>query len=119
MIRLEDLEEAIAECQGERNPNAQTCIKLAAYLTIRDSMRGVSNGTGQQTNISTIDSVSIDTLNNRGRDYSYSSGTEFWELARMTKTNVLMEVMDELMTVLEATNPRLYNSVLRKIQEKS
>jgi hypothetical protein len=29
MIRLDDLREAIAECEGEREPKADTCIKLA------------------------------------------------------------------------------------------
>ena len=38
MIRESDLRDAIAECQGSRSPNADTCIKLAAYYTIRDHM---------------------------------------------------------------------------------
>ena len=38
MITEKDLLEAIAECQGERNPNANTCIKLAAYYTILDHL---------------------------------------------------------------------------------
>ena len=40
MITEKDLQEAIAECQGQRNPNANTCIKLAAYLTIQKEMFG-------------------------------------------------------------------------------
>ena len=36
MIKEEDLQEAIAECQGVRNPNANTCLKLASYYTILD-----------------------------------------------------------------------------------
>ncbi len=40
MITAQDLQEAIAECQGERNPNANTCIKLAAFLTIEREMYG-------------------------------------------------------------------------------
>ena len=39
MITEQDLLSAIAECQGERNPNANTCIKLAAYYTILDNIR--------------------------------------------------------------------------------
>ena len=38
MITEQDLREAIAECQGQRNPNANTCIKLAAYYTILQNM---------------------------------------------------------------------------------
>jgi hypothetical protein len=40
MITEKDLKEAIAECEGERNPNANTCIKLAAFYTILDNMYG-------------------------------------------------------------------------------
>ena len=38
MIREEDVREAIAEMQGQKNPNANTCIKLAAYYTILDHL---------------------------------------------------------------------------------
>ena len=38
MITEKDLQDAIAECQGERKPNANTCIKLAAYFTIYDHL---------------------------------------------------------------------------------
>ena len=38
MIRREDLDAAIAECIGERDPNANTCIKLAAFYTIRNEL---------------------------------------------------------------------------------
>ena len=32
MITEHDLKEAIAECEGNRNPDARTCIKLAAHV---------------------------------------------------------------------------------------
>ena len=38
MITRHDLETAIAECQGKRNPDARTCIMLAAFYTIRREM---------------------------------------------------------------------------------
>lgn len=47
MITLQDLNAAIAECQGERNPNANTCIKLAAFYTIRQEMFGGNSGGGE------------------------------------------------------------------------
>ncbi len=117
MIRLEDLEEAILECQGERNPNAQTCIKLAAYYTIKEHLFSKKEETPNQTNVSTIDSVNIDTFTNRNPQYSYAykSDTEFANLARRMEPDELVEVMDELMSVLEATNPRLYRGVINKM----
>ena len=38
MITEHDLKEAIAECEGQRSPTANTCLKLAAYYTIKDKM---------------------------------------------------------------------------------
>ena len=38
MITEKDLQEAIAECEGQRNPNANTCVKLAAFYIIKDHL---------------------------------------------------------------------------------
>ena len=38
MITEKDIRAAIAECQGARNPNANTCIKLAAFYTILNNL---------------------------------------------------------------------------------
>ena len=38
MITKHDLQEAIAECEGQRNPTANTCIKLAAFYTIKQHL---------------------------------------------------------------------------------
>lgn len=40
MITEKDLQEAIAECLGQRNPSTQTCIKLAAFYTIKNELFG-------------------------------------------------------------------------------
>ena len=106
MIKLEDLEQAILECQGERNPNAQTCIKLAAYYIIKEHL--FDQGQPELDR-----GYSGDWKEFPG--YEYKSDTEFAKIAANTDKNVLMQVVDELMTVLEATNPRLYHAVLRKM----
>ena len=38
MITEQDLQAAIAECKGQRNPTANTCIKLAAFYTIKNEL---------------------------------------------------------------------------------
>lgn len=43
MITDQALQEAIAECNGKKNPDANTCMKLAAYYTIRDHLGGSGN----------------------------------------------------------------------------
>ena len=100
MIKEHDLLEAIAECQGERNPNANTCRNLAAYYTLLDHLYP---------------------SNNIKEDYSYSappiyqSETEFGELLQMKDINEILPVIDELMTTLQVINPRLYAGVIRKL----
>lgn len=128
MIRLEDLEEAILECQGERNPDSKTCQKLAAFYIIKDHMypdADASSSTMQSGggNISIGNNYSGDAAGQRLRwnefdDFWYQSDTEFAKLASKTDKDVLMQVVDELMTVLEATNPRLYNGVMKKILDR-
>lgn len=51
MITLDEIQDAIAQCLTEKNPNAMTCIKLASYYIIRDHLqmnndfdKGVSGG---------------------------------------------------------------------------
>lgn len=103
MITEKDLQEAIAECQGVRNPNANTCIKLASLLTIKDHMVTQEQNTGYS-----FSQPKIDTL-------TYNSGSEFTELASMSDYNYIIEVFDELMETLQVINPRLYAGVMRKL----
>ena len=106
MITERDLQEAIAECEGQRNPNAGTCMKLAAYYTILNQKNGSQ----------------VDDINK----YSFSSGlaspieyfsdTEFSEVIHGRELNEVFQVIDELMTTLQIVNPRLYDGVMRKLQ---
>lgn len=99
MITEKDLREAIAECQGERNPNANTCIKLAAYYTILNEI--IPKEPAYSFSVGPVE---------------YDSGTEFAELIRGRPTDEVMPVIDELMTTLNVINPRLYAGVLRKLK---
>ena len=134
MITLHDLEEAIAECQGERNPNANTCIKLAAYYTIRNEMYGGSSEAPESTTqgaevrqgINTRSGYSGDTSRSRQSEQAetqseryieYNSGSEFSETIDGMDALEVWPIIDELMTVLQATNIRLYNGVMRKIEQ--
>lgn len=60
MITERDILEAIEECQSTPNPNANTCIRLAAFYTILDHLHA--------------DSGEIERVS-----YSYSSGDDFTE----------------------------------------
>jgi hypothetical protein len=104
MITEQDLKEAIAECQGARNPDASTCIKLAAFLTIQKEMYGQREMPSFSYSPKTVDTP-----------IEYESDTEFSRAIRGMDNNRVMSVMDELMTTLEAIHPRLYDSVMREL----
>lgn len=102
MIREEELLEAIAECQGQRNPNASTCLKLASYYTILDH---VKEGTVEQPLLPSYSFAAP----------PFESDTEFGRRVKSMDVNDVLAVMDELMTTLSVINPRLYNGVMRKL----
>ena len=95
MITKRDLLDAINKCQGQKNPNANTCIKLAAYYTILDH---------------TPEDES---------DYSYASEplSEFMKLVNSKNSNEVMRIMDDLMESLEIANPKLYYSTMERLSK--
>ena len=107
MITQQDLKQAISECQGVRNPNASTCIKLAAFLTIQRELYGEDKEDVQLP------------------DYSFApapegiiiadSDTEFARIIDGRNQSEIIPVIDELMSTLQIIQPRLYNAVLNKI----
>ena len=103
MIKEEELREAIAECQGERNPNANTCIKLAAYYTILNAMTGV-----QETYSRAEPPEQV----------RYDSGSEFSEAIKGLDTEEILEVMDELMETVSVIVPKLYRATIEKLHKK-
>lgn len=103
MIKEEELLDAIAECQGQRNPNANTCYKLASYLTILDHMQRKEEPPAYS--YAAAPTARVD----------YSSGTEFSDRIQGMDMNDVLAVMDELMTTLSVINPRLYEGVMSKL----
>ena len=108
MITVDELKAAIAEMQGERNPNANTCIKLAAYYTILNELQGKPD---------TIGYSSAPAPEPVKETVDYYSETEFGQLVQDKPIKDVMSVMDELISVLSAIQPRLYNGVMRKLNE--
>ena len=99
MITEAALREAIAECQGERYPSASTCIKLAAYYTC---LREVA---GESANYSYTPAA------------TFSSDSEFGQELQGKDMVAVLNLMDELMTTIEALHPRLYDGVMRRLRE--
>lgn len=104
MITENDLREAIAACQGERNPTSSTCIKLAAYLTILDSMepkeepeRGYSMAPPTEPIIQT------------------TGDSEFAEKVNGRKLADIFPEVESLVEAVQVVNPRLYASFMARL----
>lgn len=103
MISRHELEEAIAECNGQRNPNANTCLKLASFYTIMDHLDKES-----ATPVEYSGGYSYDAP-------VYESGTEFGRAIRGKGQHEVLEAIDELMETLRVFQPKLYSAFINKI----
>lgn len=103
MIKEQDLLDAIAECQGERNPNANTCRNLASFYTILDHLRKTTDPVIENYSYSSDPNV-----------VTYDGDTEFALAIQGKGVDDVLSLMDELMTTLQVINPRLYDGVMRK-----
>ena len=105
MITKYDLEAAIAECQGKRDPDAKTCIMLAAFYTIRREMFGEEP---EHQSYSYAPAPVRNTI-------ELDSESEFARAIGGKDAETVMPIMDELMSTLAIVQPRLYNAVLMKL----
>lgn len=110
MITERDLNEAIAECIGKREPNAQDCIKLAAFYTIKKNLYPADNKPAEIEPAVSYSYAGSEPL------VDHPGGSEFAELIDGRPQGEVWAVIDELMQTLEAINPRLYDAVIRKLQ---
>lgn len=96
LITRRDLIDAIEKCQGQKNPNANTCIKLAAYYTI------------------------LDHTPDDGSGYSYASkpsNSEFIRIIKHKNMDEVLHAIDDMMELLQIQNPKLYYDVMEKLEE--
>lgn len=105
MITKKDLDAAIAECQGKRNPDANTCIKLAAFYTIKREMFG---STEQVESYSYAPAPNQNTI-------EVKSDSEFARAVNGMSVSEFLPIIDELMSTLQIIQPRLYGAVMMKL----
>lgn len=104
MITKEALESAIAECKGDPDPNAQTCMKLASYYTIGDHLFGRQEDAPQFSMDAGAEVV------------EYSGDSEFAQAVEGKSVSEIMPLIDELMQTVSVLIPPLYKSVMRKLR---
>ncbi len=106
MITEQQIIEAIAECQGERDPNANTCYKLAAYYIILNEMRG-------KTPAPPISAYSQDPPKST---VHFDSDSEFARAIQGMESGRAWAIVDDLVATLWAVNKPLYNALMRQIK---
>lgn len=104
MISKYDLESAIAECQGKKNPDARTCIMLAAFYTIRNEMFGEEKQAEYSYAPAPVRNV-----------IEIDSDSEFARAIDGKEQKDVMPLIDELMTTVQIIQPRLYDLVMEKL----
>lgn len=103
MINEADLKRAIADCQGESNPNVNTCIRLAAYYTILNNLKRSNRP------LNSYASEPVEKV-------SYYSDSEFSEAITGANMNDVLAVIDELMECLNTMMPKLYNATIERLR---
>ena len=103
MISIEQISGEIAALEDEK-PTHVTMQKLAALYTVRDHM--VIQAKPENEVAVVYQSIP-----------DIGTGTEFAELIQGKDSKEAVTLMDELMTALQVVQPRLYDSVIRKLSE--
>lgn len=114
MITEQELTSAIKECEGQRSPDANTARKLAAYYIIRNELYPPK--TEEPRTITTGYSYALPS-ESASSTIDYDSGTEFGEAINGREPYPVLEIIDELMSVLRTAQPRVYRRILEQIEE--
>ena len=115
MITENDLTEAIAECVGKRNPDANTCIKLAAYYTIMRELYGKNDEKNDAQVVSPSYSFSAPPPDDS--IVQYSGDSEFAQAVNGKPIQAVLSLTDEVMTALKVGFPRLYDATMIKLRK--
>lgn len=103
MIDKRELEEAIEQCKKEPF-NYQKCEKLANFIIIYEYFYGTPQ---TPTKKETVAETTID----------YYCDTEFSEFVDGKPAYEVWKIMDELMQMTKILHPKVYDSVLQKIED--
>lgn len=106
MITETDLNTAIAECQGKRNPDAKTCMMLAAFYTIKREMFGEEKHAEAPSYSYAPAPVAV---------IEADGNSDFARAIDGKDQEEVIPVLDELMQTLSVIQPKLYDAVMTKL----
>ena len=114
MITKQDLDDAIVECLGKRNPDSSTCMMLAAFYTIKDHLYPEANASERAA--PALSKFNEGYSFSPGRSIEYEGESDFADAVRGRDLEEVLPVIDELMGTIKVLNPRLYSGVLRRLR---
>ena len=117
MIREQDLQEAIAECMGKRNPDANTCIKLAAFYTILNQLYPKQEQEENTQPVIPAMSFAAEPEEPSEQVIQWEGDSDFAQEVSGRAVSHIMPIMDELMQTVQVLQPRLYDAVMRKLKD--
>lgn len=111
MITVKELDAAIAECEGQRHPTANTCVKLAAFHYLRDKLSAEEEAPQEPKRTGKREIYAYGSAEMRG------SRSEFAEVIRGASANDVLGVMDDLMATVKILLPSVYDTYIRKLRQ--
>ena len=96
--------------QGQRNPNASTCLKLASYYTIKNELfpknnQPIANYSFAAPPVETSSTIDFD------------ADTDFGRSVNGKSVDDVLNKLNEIMTGLYVINPPLYRKILRELAD--
>ncbi len=111
MVTKEELQEGIRLCQiGE--PTPEKMIRLGAYYTVMEHLFG--EDTPEKI---TSYSMAPAPQEPKPGPIDTSGNSDFLWSVRGKNTASIMNIMDELMDTMKVIQPRIYDSVMRRVSE--
>jgi hypothetical protein len=111
MLERREVEERIAEIKNKRDQTETECVKLAAFLIIRDDFdKGAVGSYGDAAPNPTAAPIVETVIGEHG-------DSEFLQLIAHRDADHVWAVIDSMMETLKVMEPRLYAGVIRRINE--
>lgn len=118
MITEYEIDAAIAECVGNRDPDANTVRTLAALYTIKEHLYPAEEPERIVSPNKTFDGYSYAPAPDQKpiETVTIDSDTEFARVIEGREQKEIWPVLDELMSILHDMIPRLYTDVMRRLR---
>lgn len=110
MLERREVEERIAEIKSKRDQTETECVKLAAFLIIRDDFD--KEAVGSYGDAAPATATTVETVIGEHGD------SEFLQMIAHRNADHVWAVLDEAVETLRATEPRFYAGILRRIQSQ-